>query len=56
MEEKYLNILKMALKIGANAISEVDKIAYCYEDIRNDYFNMVMSLAEKLNINLDDIF
>lgn len=56
MEEKYLNLLKMALKIGDNAISEVDKVADCYQNIKNDYFNMVMSLAEKLNINLDDVF
>ncbi len=56
MEEKYLDFLKMALKIGYNAICEVDKVADCYWNIRNYYYNMVMSLAEKLNVNLDDVF
>ena len=56
MEEKYLALLKIALKIGSDAISEVEKVADCYQNIGNDYFKMVMILAEKLSVNLDDVF
>lgn len=56
MEEKDLEILKMALKLGRVAVYEMfDMLDYC-QDIRNDFYMMIERLSEKVGADMRDIY
>lgn len=53
MEEKYLKLLMMALKLGwININISRETLEYC-ENARNDYFLMIQVLENILNLDLD---
>ena len=56
MEERYLRLLKLVLSLGYEAIEKMYRtMDYC-EDVRNDYYEMVEILGEKLGIELHDYY
>lgn len=56
MSERDLVLLKMALKLGLNAINELDEAFDYYEDARDDYWKMIKNLSEKVGTDLSGIF
>jgi len=55
MEEKYVDLLKMVLKIGYKSLVEVCEVLDYYpSDRRNDFFLMVEELSEKIGTDLTD--
>lgn len=55
MEEKYVDLLKMVLKIGYKSLVEVCEVLEWYpDDRRNDFYLMVQELSEKVGVDLSD--
>ena len=55
-EEKYVDLLKMVLRIGYNSLVEVCEVIDdgCCSDRRNDFYLMVKELSEKIGVDLSD--
>lgn len=57
MEEKYVDLLKMVLKIGYKSLVEVCEVIDYYPcNRRNDFFLMVEELSEKIGTDLTDYY
>lgn len=55
MTDRDITMLKMALSIGWDTVNEVcDTMEYC-ENIRDDFYSMIIMLEKTLNVDLRDV-
>lgn len=55
MNEKEMNLLKIALKLGEQATNELANISELGEDFSHDYILMKEDLAKILGIDYSDL-
>jgi len=56
MKEQHIKLLKMALSIGWDVIYKIRETLEFCDDGRNDYYNMLQVVGEKLGIDLNDSY
>ena len=55
MTDRDITLLKMALNIGWDAFNKVyDTMEYC-ENMRDDFYMMIVRLGETINVDLRDV-
>ena len=55
MNEDEVRMLKLALEMGWFTIIRTKEVFEYCEDVRNTYYNMIQTVADKVGVNLDEV-